>query len=289
MEKVKSWFDKGTEATESINLQALRHAEPWNASNTKGKSGMTVQLLNEYTGLLVRTHNTTLLFDPAYITLPIRSIPVPDALLISNSASDHFEPKTVHALAGENTNIIGTAKAIDALKKTRWRFEEDNLVALSPGGEMEVGNVIISAKKALHPMEYMPGGAQAFAVLAEAAKGTMGEIPLTFLLKTKDMTFYHAMDSLSTSEMIEIGNRSPPKAAFVPLRMDRWNSAAKAVELVSHLKPNVVMAHRYSKLRGFVERRETKKECEAFEKEMLRRGVKTVFLEKGAGYALEGG
>lgn len=52
------------------------------------------------------------------------------------------------------------------------------------------------------------------------------------------------------------------------------------------MKPEIVLAHRYSKFTGFIEKRNAKKECNAFEKKLLMRGVKTIFMERGTAYIL---
>lgn len=184
--------------------ETKRHAQ-WqhqSIASREVKDGVIVQLLNEYTGLLLRTPQATLLFDPAYITVSLKEIPPPDGILISHSASEHFEAKTVHAVAGKNTKIMGTAKVIDALKRSRWKFEESNLVALLPGDEVRAGKVAISVMRALHPEDNVPGSfsTRALVALAKATKGIKGETPLSFLLKQEELVFYHAMDSLRPCE-----------------------------------------------------------------------------------------
>jgi L-ascorbate metabolism protein UlaG (beta-lactamase superfamily) len=239
--------------------------------------------VNEYAGLLLRTPGATLLFDPAHI-FPTVEIPVPDAVLISHSSSDHFEAKVVHRVAGRNTKIIGTAKVLTALRDSKWGFEEDSFVVFSPGKEARVGGATILGLRARHPQEYFLSPDQVLVIISEEARGTK-EIPLSFLVKTGDRAFYHAVDSLPTPEMSGIAHTGV-YAAFVPLRMDRWNSATEAVEIVDRVMPKIVLTHGYSKLRGFLEKRETRRQRETFEKEMLRRGVKTIFLEKNAAYTL---
>ncbi len=227
--------------------------------------------LNNYTGVAVKTSGELILIDPDIPGSDVRLDP--DLILVSHSHAKHFTPSCVAPLASHKTRIIGTWKVIYGLKKMVSKCPGD-LLALTPGNTLPVGNMFVEAHRAVHPYKALvPTASERFASINE---GKWGEQHLSFAISRRDVgKIYHMSDSVPFSELKDIRD---VEVAIIPLNLDSWNSPEEAVLAARILKPRVVLALNNTKKGGFFDRWSAKRECRRFESEMRRLGADAVFL-----------
>ena len=165
--------------------------------------------INSYSGIMIKTPNTTLIFDPVMINpeVPIHA----DVIAITHEHSDHFAPELVKDLQEKTSALVLTTPFVaQMLPGLETRI-------LSVGDSFIVGDLEIHAEYCKHP----------------------GNQPLSFVISTESgITIYHPSDSESFPEMVRMRETYEPD-----ILLYSGTSLENAAQIASLIKPQVIVSY----------------------------------------------
>jgi len=129
---------------------------------------VTVSWVNSYSGIVIRTQRTTLLFDPVRIN--IDETGQIDAIVITHEHIDHFDPETVYELQKKTNAAVLTTPFIAQRLRV---VSPDKVKTLSVGDSAAIKDIDLYADYSYHP----------------------GHAPLSFFIAANGITIYHPSDS----------------------------------------------------------------------------------------------
>lgn len=181
----------------------------------KGKVALTV--FNNYSGVIIRTPSTTLIFDP--IDIDVADVDQADIMVITHEHYDHFEAGIATQLQKKtNATVVTTPFVASQLKGV-----PSNMVkAFRAGDSASIDGVNITAEHSEHP----------------------GNKPLTFLVASEDgIKVYHSSDSQPFKDMAKIGEKHKPDVAFCTVGIAPGTSPRSGVEVAKLVKPKVAIPY----------------------------------------------
>jgi len=217
-----------------------------------GVSAGTVAMMwfNKYSGFIFKTPTKEIIVDPVDIQSDARGILNPDIIFISHEHFDHYDPRVIKDLLRDKTHVLAPPHITRDLSGI---IPVDRLHEMKPGDEFKLEDVKIIAEKAQHP----------------------SPLPLTMVLFTEDdIRIYHAIDSMTFSDMRNIGEKYGLDIAIVPIGIAPGTSPEEGVRAIELLKPKLAIPHHATG--GF----------EKFEKLIKQKlpGIQVKILKKGEIY-----
>lgn len=164
---------------------------------------------NSYSGIMVRSPEATLIFDPRGIRLEehIQA----DAIVVTHEHSDHFDPEIVAELQKRTNALILTTPFV------AQRLSKGKAEALKVGDSVVIKDIELHAERCDHPANQ----------------------PLSFVISTQSgITIYHPSDSEPFPEMAELRERYKPDVLLY------WGTPFKnAVQIAKLVKPQIVLSY----------------------------------------------
>lgn len=215
--------------------------------------------LNSYTGVAVKTREELILIDPDIPRAP-RGDVNPELILVSHSHPGHFSSSRVASLASPETRILGSWRVVYALRNAS---RDLRLIALRPGNVLPLGDTVVEAHGASHP-------------LTGAGDGIRSEDHLSFAVTPRDVgKIYHMSDSTPYPGLKDI---TGVDIAILPVGLQRWNSLEEVSRTAEALKPRVALLLDRPRDDGLLNRWRDGRARRKLETEMARMGIKAVFL-----------
>lgn len=211
----------------------------------KGEIGFV--WFNGYSGVTIKTPTKTLVIDPASVDPEV--FKTVDAILVTHEHYDHLDEGTVQKIH-ERTHCLVLADSTSA-KRLKDFVSGDKLFEMRVGKELKLGDVSVRAEAYKHP----------------------ATTPVSYLITTEDgIEIYHTGDSLPSSDMKHVGERSPPDIVFVTVGMPAPGASPQSgLEIVRLVKPKAAVPYHAP----YVDR---KKFCELVVKEAPK--VKAMVVEQ---------
>lgn len=181
----------------------------------EGKIALT--WFNDYSGVVVRTPTSTLIFDP--VGIGPADVPRADAVVITHEHHDHFERGLTEDLQRRTGAVVVTTPFVaDQLRG----IPTDKLRSLRVGESTTVGKTKLDACHSDHP----------------------GRQPLTFMVTTDvGMKVYHSSDSRPFPEMRELGEKYKPDVAFCTVAIAPGTSPRSGSEIAKLVGPKVAIPY----------------------------------------------
>ena len=178
---------------------------------------VAVTWFNSYSGVVVRTQNTTVIFDPIDVN-PSELVKV-DVLIVTHEHYDHFDAGLVEKIQKQtNATVVTTPYVASQLRN----IPSTALKPLKVGESTVIGGIRLDAEYSNHP----------------------GSQPLTFVLTTDNgFKIYHSSDSRPYPEMKNIGEKYKPDLAFCTINIAPGTSPKSGVEVAKLIKPKVAIPY----------------------------------------------
>ena len=177
---------------------------------------VAITLFNDYSGVIIKTPTSTLIFDP--VNIELEKIQCVDAIVVTHEHWDHFDAELVRKLQ-ERT---GAAVVTTPFVGSQLEVPEDKLTCLKVGESITLGNVKLDALFSDHP----------------------GNQPLTFLITTDDgLKIYHTSDSKPYQGMKVIGEKNRPDITFCTVNIAPGTSPESGVEVAKLTKTRVAIPY----------------------------------------------
>lgn len=163
---------------------------------------------NSYSGIIVKTPITTLIFDPVKIELEehIQA----DAIVITHEHSDHFDPELVRELQKKTNATVLTTPFV------AQRLPGEKIKALKVNDSFVLKDVELHAERCDHPANQ----------------------PLSFIMSTNyGITVYHPSDSDSFPEMVELEKKYKPN-----ILLYLGTSLGNAAQIARLVRPQTVVS-----------------------------------------------
>lgn len=163
---------------------------------------------NSYSGIIIKTEGTSLIFDP--VSIELEEYIQADAIIITHEHPDHFDPGLAKELQKRtNATVLTTPFVAQRLGGEKTR-------ALSVGDAIVLKDVEIHAERCDHPANQ----------------------PLSFIILTKSgTTIYHPSDSDPFPEMADLERKYKPDI-LVYLGVSIGNAA----RIAGLVKPQVAVS-----------------------------------------------
>jgi L-ascorbate metabolism protein UlaG (beta-lactamase superfamily) len=147
------------------------------------EQSVVISWVNSYSGIVLRTDRTTLMFDPVRIC--IDDVSHLDAIVITHEHLDHFEPETVDELHKKTDATVLTTPFI---AERLGDLPRRKIGAMAIGDCTRVKDIDICAVYCDHP----------------------GNTPLSFFIRTGGISIFHPGDSDAYPEMKSLGEKYAP-------------------------------------------------------------------------------
>lgn len=186
-------------------------------SLTVPQEKVAVTWFNSYSGIVIRTKNTVVVFDPVDVN-PAEFVNV-NVLIITHEHYDHFDSGLVEKIHKQtNATVVTTPYVASQLQG----IPSTSLKPLKIGESVVIDRVKLNAEYSNHP----------------------GNQPLTFILTTDNgFKIYHSSDSKPYPEMKKIGERYTPDLAFCCVNIAPGTSPKSGVEIAKLVKPRVAIPY----------------------------------------------
>ena len=163
---------------------------------------------NSYSGIIIKTPTTTLIFDPVKIKL--EEYIQADAIVVTHEHSDHFDPELVRELQKKANATVLTTPFV------AQRLGGEQTKALKVGDSFGLKDTELYAERCDHPANQ----------------------PLSFIISTKSgITIYHPSDSDPFPEMAELEKKYKPDVlAYLGV------SLGNAAQITKLVKPQAVIS-----------------------------------------------
>lgn len=187
------------------------------ASRELAKGQLALTWFNEYSGVVVKTsNNTVIVFDPYEVEAGDFS--KVDFLILTHEHFDHYNPQIVKELSVKFKPIILCPPPIYADVK---RFSPpEKTVEVRPGSRHRALDVEAMAFKSKHP----------------------AQMPVTILLRCDGASMFHASDSQPAPEMDEVSKYSPD-IALCAVGIAPGASPKAGVEIAKLVRPKVAIPY----------------------------------------------
>lgn len=191
----------------------------------EGKIAIT--WFNDYSGVVVKTPTSTLIFDPVGVGLD--DVPRADVIVVTHEHYDHFEPGFTRNLQRQTNAVVVTTPFV--ANQLRG-IPEDKLMAMKVGDALTIRGVGLNAERSDHP----------------------GRQPLTFILTTENnLRVYHSSDSRPFPGMRGIGERHKPDVALCTVGIAPGTSPRSGAEVAKIVRPRVAIPYHTDRPRSLQE------------------------------------
>lgn len=208
----------------------------------EGKIAIT--WFNSYSGVVVKTPTSTLIFDPVGVRLA--DVPRADVIVVTHEHYDHFEAGFTRDLQRQTNALVVTTPFVASQLRG---IPEEKLRAMRVGDALTIGEVGLNAERSDHP----------------------GHQPLTFILIAEsNLRIYHSSDSRPFPGMRGIGERYKPDIALCTVGIAPGTSPRSGAEVAKLIRPRVAIPYHTDRLRSLQEF------AEILEREEPRIGTKIV-------------
>ncbi len=186
---------------------------------TPKKGEVAFVWFNSYSGVTIKTPTKTLVVDPADVDPKV--FKTVDAVLVTHEHHDHFDEGIIRDIHGR-TKCLVVADSTSA-KRLRDSIAPNKLHEMRMGKEVKIDNITVRAEGFRHP----------------------ATAPVSYLITTEDgIRVYHTGDSLPTSDMKPIGERSPPDVVFCTVGAPAPGASPQSgLEIVRTVKPKVAVPY----------------------------------------------
>ena len=202
--------------------RAARHGA--DAFATPGGGEVSVHPIS-HASLVLKTPNGTVYVDPVGDPAAYAEHGTPDLVMLTHQHGDHFEPSTLSAILGEDTQIVTNPAVYDMLPAEMT----DRAMAISNGVTGERNGISIEAVAAYNitegRLDFHPKGRD---------NG--------YVLGIDGLRVYISGDTEGTDEMRALDGID---VAFVCMNLPFTMSAAQAAAAVAEFKPKVVYPYHY--------------------------------------------
>jgi len=218
-------------------------------------NGVKLEYLG-HSGFLIVDNEKNIIIDPYNIS---DNVAKADILLITHSHYDHCSIKDIQKIVKEGTIIVVPPDAQSKITK----IEKINMQVIESGDELTFGNVKVQAVTAYNTNKPMH----------TKRDGWIG-----YLIKVKDVVFYHAGDTDLIPEMKNLtgyGKHGTQFIVLLPVSGQVVMDAEEAAEAASMLGPDLAIPMHYGAgVAGTIE--DAKRFVELCEK----KGIKAEILDK---------
>lgn len=171
---------------------------------------------NKYSGTLIRTLSSALLFDP--VGLDPRVISNLDAVVITHEHYDHFDEGLLQDLEDKTKTFIVTPYIADQLRM----MPREKVKDVEEGDMVKVRGTRITAAPSNHP----------------------GMKPLTFIVETDiGINIYHSSDSRPFQDMEKIGREYPLDITLCTVGIAPGTSPESGVQVAKLTHPQVAIPY----------------------------------------------
>ena len=169
---------------------------------------IALQWFNSYSGIIIKTPESTLIFDPVKIKL--EEFIQADVIVITHEHFDHFDPELVRELQKKTNATVLTTPYV------AQRLRGEKTSALKVGDSFAFKDVELHAERCDHPANQ----------------------PLSFVISTAcRVTVYHPSDSDPFPEMVELERKYKPNILLY-LEVSSENAA----QIAKLVKPQVAVS-----------------------------------------------
>lgn len=191
---------------------------------------ITITWFNSYSGIVIRTPTSTLIFDPVDVSPD--DVPEADAIVITHEHYDHLDGGLAESLQRRTGAVVVTTPFV---ANQLGRVPTDRLRALRVGESTTVKGTRLDAYRSDHP----------------------GRQPLTFMVTTDvGVVVYHSSDSRPFAGMRGLGERHRPDIALCTVGIAPGTSPRSGAEIARLVRPKVAIPYhtdRMGALRRFAE------------------------------------
>lgn len=188
---------------------------------------IAIAWFNNYSGVVVKTPTSTLIFDPVGVRLG--DVPRADVIVVTHEHYDHFEVRFTRDLQRQTNAVVVTTPFVANQLRV---VPEDKLRAMKVGDALTIRGVGLNAEHSDHP----------------------GRQPLTFILTTENnLRVYHSSDSRPFPEMRGIGERYKPDIALCTVGIAPGASPRSGAEIAKLVRPRVAIPYHTDRLRSLQE------------------------------------
>ena len=173
-------------------------------------------MFNDYSGVIIKTPTSTLIFDP--VDIELEKIQYADVIIVTHEHYDHFDAELVKKLQEQTKAVVVTTPFVGS----QLEVPEDKLTCLKVGESIILGKVKLDALYSDHP----------------------GNQPLTFLITTDDnLKIYHTSDSRPYQGMKVIGEKNRLDITFCTVDIAPGTSPESGVEVAKLTKTRVAIPY----------------------------------------------
>ncbi len=170
-----------------------------------------VSWVNSYSGVVIRTHHTTLLFDP--VMMRVDGTIAIDAIVITHEHIDHFDPETVYELQKKtNAAVLATPFVTKRIRIV----SSGKIKPLKIGDSAWIRDIALYTAYSFHP----------------------GHDPLSFFIKAHGITMFHPSDSDAYPGMKQLGETFRPE-----LMLYFGTSFENGVRIAKLIRPKIVLVY----------------------------------------------
>ena len=178
------------------------------------QGSIALVLFNVYSSLMLKTHLSTVIFDPVKLNLdkPGFDVQGVDVIIITHEHADHFDEKLALEMQGRSgAPIVTTPFVAQKLERVGGKVQ-----GLRAGDSMKVKELMLCAEHCVHPANQ----------------------PISIVIKTEEVTIYHPGDSQPFSGMEEIEHKYNPD-----ILLYMANSKRGLKMIAEQVKPKVVVSY----------------------------------------------
>jgi len=164
---------------------------------------------NSYSGIIIKTPISTLIFDP--VSIKLEEYIQADVIAITHEHSDHFEPELVKGLQKKTDALVLTPPFV------AQRLPSEKVKSLGVGDSFKIKDVKLHAEYCEHPANQ----------------------PLSFVISTESgITIYHPNDSNPFGGMAELRERFKPD-----ILLYFGTSLENASQIARLVRPQVILSY----------------------------------------------
>lgn len=177
---------------------------------------VAITWFNDYSGVIIKTPTSTLIFDP--VNIELEKIQCADVIVVTHEHWDHFDAELVRKLQERTGATVVTTPFVGS----QLEVPENKLTCLKAGTSITLGKVKLDALYSDHP----------------------GEQPLTFLITTDDsLKIYHTNDSRPYQGMKVIGEKHHPDITFCTVGIAPGTSPESGVKVAKLTRTRVAIPY----------------------------------------------
>ncbi|RLI05403.1 hypothetical protein DRO26_02305 [Candidatus Bathyarchaeota archaeon] len=186
-------------------------------SLTLPQQKIAVSWFNDYSGVVIKSPNTTIIFDP--VNIRPEEISQVNIIVVTHEHYDHFEAELVKEIQKKTNAVIVTTPYVASQLKN---VPTASIKQLKIGESITFGEVRLNAERSNHP----------------------GNQPLSFMVTMENgLKIYHSSDSRPYPEMKSLGEKYKPDLAFCTVGIAPGASPMSGVEIAKLVKPKVAIPY----------------------------------------------